>query len=164
MSSAIINALLRSIKMSTFNIQINGLDEMKTAMKEAPDKVEPIIQRAVVTATDVLAKNTVRPNVPYRTGYLIQTFRRDVQRLMSRWFPTAAYAPFVEFGTPARVIVPINKKALFWPGASHPVKKVNHPGTKANPFMEAVRDQSIGEINQVFEQAGTAITKAISGK
>jgi hypothetical protein len=33
------------------------------------------------------------------------------------------------------VIVPTNKKALFWKGASHPVKKVNHPGTKAQPFL-----------------------------
>lgn len=31
---------------------------------------------------------------------------------------------------PAREIVPVNKQALFWEGADHPVKKVNWPGTE----------------------------------
>lgn len=26
-------------------------------------------------------------------------------------------------------------QALFWPGASHPVRMVNHPGYKGNPFI-----------------------------
>lgn len=52
------------------------------------------------------------------------------------------YAMAVWKGTPARVIVPVNKKALFWPGAAHPVKRVNHPGTRANPFVEAAWSRS----------------------
>ena len=31
--------------------------------------------------------------------------------------------------------IPKDKKALYWPGAAHPVRKVNHPGSKANDFM-----------------------------
>lgn len=44
-----------------------------------------------------------------------------------------------EGGTiPPHVIRPRNAKALFWPGARHPVKKVNHPGgfIKATKFLE----------------------------
>lgn len=41
------------------------------------------------------------------------------------------YAPIIEDGSRPHVILPRNKKALFWVGARHPVKKVNHPGTRA---------------------------------
>jgi hypothetical protein len=45
------------------------------------------------------------------------------------------YALFVEQGTEPHVIYPRFKKALFWPGADHPVRMVNHPGTKPYPFL-----------------------------
>lgn len=40
------------------------------------------------------------------------------------------YAAIHQFGgsTGPRKIVAKNKKALYWPGARHPVKSVNHPG------------------------------------
>lgn len=49
------------------------------------------------------------------------------------------YAAAHQFGatTSPHVIKPKFKKALSWPGAKHPVKSVNHPGSKisARPFM-----------------------------
>ena len=49
------------------------------------------------------------------------------------------YAAIHQFGgkTPPRTIRPVTKKALFWPGARHPVAKVEHPGSKvpARPFL-----------------------------
>ena len=46
------------------------------------------------------------------------------------------YGAFLEEGTPPHIIRPKNKKALYWKGAAHPVKQVNHPGTKAYPILE----------------------------
>jgi len=45
------------------------------------------------------------------------------------------YAAVHQFGgkTKARVIRPSGKKALFWPGAAHPVKAVKHPGSVIPP-------------------------------
>ncbi len=45
------------------------------------------------------------------------------------------YAKILHDGgkTPAHVIEPKNKQALFWPGAKHPVKRVNHPGSTIAP-------------------------------
>lgn len=45
------------------------------------------------------------------------------------------YAAIHQLGgvTPAHIIKPKNKKALFWPGAAHPVKQVKHPGSKVPP-------------------------------
>ena len=49
------------------------------------------------------------------------------------------YAAIHQFGgrTPARTIRPKRKKALYWPGARHPVKQVRHPGSTvpARPFL-----------------------------
>lgn len=46
-----------------------------------------------------------------------------------------SYAIFVHEGTKPHTIVPINKRVLFWTGASHPVKRVRHPGTRPRPFL-----------------------------
>lgn len=59
------------------------------------------------------------------------------------------YAAIHQFGgkTAARTIKPVNKKALYWLGAGHPVKSVNHPGSKipARPFL-VVQDEDWTEI------------------
>lgn len=46
------------------------------------------------------------------------------------------YGEYLEDGTPPHVIRPKNKKALYWKGATHPVKQVNHPGTKGFNTIE----------------------------
>ena len=40
-------------------------------------------------------------------------------------------AAILEHGSRPHVIEPRDKKALFWPGAAHPVRRVQHPGTPA---------------------------------
>lgn len=40
------------------------------------------------------------------------------------------YMKFIELNTRPHIIEPRNKKALAWPGAANPYKKVKHPGTK----------------------------------
>ena len=51
-----------------------------------------------------------------------------------------AYAAIHQFGgrTPPRTIRPRRKKALFFPGARHPVAKIEHPGSDipARPFLD----------------------------
>lgn len=39
-------------------------------------------------------------------------------------------------GSKAFMIYPKNKKALFWPGARHPVKSVMHPAQAPRPFLK----------------------------
>lgn len=45
------------------------------------------------------------------------------------------YAAAVEEGSSAHVIEAKDAGALFWPGAAHPVGKVQHPGTSPYPYM-----------------------------
>jgi hypothetical protein len=45
------------------------------------------------------------------------------------------YSVDVELGTAPHVINAKPGSALYWPGADHPVKRVNHPGTKPYPYL-----------------------------
>lgn len=45
------------------------------------------------------------------------------------------YTTDVELGTAPHVINAKPGGALYWPGADHPVKRVNHPGTRPYPFL-----------------------------
>jgi hypothetical protein len=147
-----------------FQVQITGLNALVAKLREAPSIAAPILQRALSASQAILAKHTVKGVVPWRTGFLVQSFRAELTTGMLKWFPTANYAPFVEFGTPPHVIVPKNAKALYWPGAQHPVRKVNHPGTKPNQFMERIVSESQGEIDAQFGSALQAITAAIAAQ
>lgn len=77
-----------------------------------------------------------RQYVPKRTGRLAESLRAEVQRKVLRVGSLDVnYATDVEMGTAPHVILPRNKKALSWPGADHPVARVNHPGTRAQPYL-----------------------------
>lgn len=41
-------------------------------------------------------------------------------------------------GTKPHPIVARKKRALYWAGANHPVKRVNHPGTKAQHYSDKI--------------------------
>lgn len=145
-----------------FTVQIAGLDELVAKLKQAPDIAAPILQRALSASSAVLAKYTTKGVVPWKTGFLVQSFRAEMSPGMLRWFPTASYAPYVEFGTAPHVILPKDKKALYWPGAAHPVSKVNHPGTKPNQFLERIIAVSQSEIDSTFLIALDTITKQLA--
>ena len=150
--------------MADFQVQIVGLDALVANLREAPQIAAPILQRALSAAQAILAKYTTKGNVPWRTGFLTQSFRAELTTGLLRWFPTASYAPYVEFGTKAHVILPKDKQALYWPGASNPVRSVNHPGTKPNPFMERIIAASQPEIDAMFGVALSQITAAIAAQ
>lgn len=76
---------------------------------------------------------------PKRSGQLNRS-----RQLRSRITPTgfavdvqytAPQATFTNDGTRPHIILPRRKKALYWPGAAHPVRRVNHPGTKATKWF-----------------------------
>lgn len=56
------------------------------------------------------------------------------------------HALYQEQGTAPHVIRPVNAKALYWPGAAHPVAKVNHPGNPGVHFLERALEEVIREI------------------
>ena len=77
-----------------------------------------------------------RDYVPKRTSRLHDSLRAEVSNKVLRVGSLDCnYSTGVELGTAPHVIVPRNKKALYWPGAAHPVARVNHPGTAPMPYL-----------------------------
>lgn len=72
---------------------------------------------------------------PEKTGEYKRSFKIERTRVRGKAAVEvrndAPHALVVEFGSRPHVIEPRDKQALSWPGARHPVKKVNHPGTPA---------------------------------
>lgn len=86
---------------------------------------------------------------PKRTGDLAESVEHHVEDgnliVSATGSDEQSYAYYVEMGTRPHVIRPNGKQALFWAGAAHPVKKVNHPGTKPEPFLRPALFQERGE-------------------
>lgn len=85
--------------------------------------------------------DTSRASVPVRTGNLrdslnVHTSKSGDTVSLELW--GAPYGQYVITGTAPHDIFPVVKQALFWPGATHPVTHVSHPGTKANDFRQAI--------------------------
>lgn len=74
-----------------------------------------------------------------KTGEYGRSFRKERTRVRGnatvQVVNDADHAAILEHGSRPHVIEARNAQALFWPGARHPVKKVNHPGTPAFHIM-----------------------------
>lgn len=82
-----------------------------------------------------------------RSSHARQTLHSGVEVKGERHFVLflahgVKYGKHLEEGTPPHVIEPKNGKALYWNGARHPVRKVNHPGTKGDPLLERTIEQN----------------------
>jgi hypothetical protein len=107
---------------------INLAEEVEARSKKAaPVKTGNLLREIVSWVSGGGTKATVTSQAPY-----------------SLWVHegTGLFGPF------KRRIVPTTKKALFWPGASHPVRST--AGMRGNPFFT----RALGQINPqgVFEQ------------
>ena len=93
-------------------------------------------------------------------GYLL---RPGSKKMTAEVGTIVEYAAIHEYGgvTRAHTILPKNKKALFWPGARHPVKLVQHPGSKMpeRPFVEPGVKESIPKIERLLESVGYILQK-----
>jgi len=65
----------------------------------------------------------------------------------------ARYTRWVNDGTNPHWIYPVNKKALYWPDADHPVKYVYHPGTSGQHFIEDSISDVEGRLDGYFLKA-----------
>lgn len=139
--------------MANFNIEFEGMDKLIRQFNEAPAKVEPILQRAIVGTQFILQKHNLKDNpTPWKTGFLLQSFKFQVGKLFARYYPTAHYALAVHEGhsqTPGRYVPAIGKRLVA-------------DNVKGNPFMPKILDKSQDEINELFQEAVEVIAEEIT--
>jgi len=112
------------------------ISKLAEALRMTAKRSEVTTQQVMVeSANFLLTEMEIR--VPVKTGELRESLGVRVEPNRVIVGPTAKHAPYVEFGTRAHEIRAKNKKALAFKvgGNMVVVQKVNHPGTKARPFV-----------------------------
>ena len=129
--------------------------EVANLSSKSEDKVKDVLKNSAFKI-ESKAKKNINSNKSVKTGHLIRSVSTDVKGLEATIHTSnLKYAPMVEFGTKAHIIRPKSKKALYWKGASRPVKQVSHPGSKAKPYLipafEDEKDNFINDLKEAIE-------------
>lgn len=118
--------------------------------------------------------------VPARTANLRRSIHVEGQtdaggRVSAQVGTNVSYGPYVEFGTgifgtgPGAsrkpiIIVPKFKRALFWPGAAHPVMRVVIQGMKPRPYLRPAFDEKKDEaLNTIADVARRLVVGGVRG-
>lgn len=145
------------IEIRELRINTTKLDRAERELLSGKILFDLVEQNAGVLVERAKAK------APKRTGYMANTIDHETKRIPggaeATVGPHTDYAIFVEFGTRPHVILPVNKKALYWKGARHPVKSVHHPGTQPHPFLRPALEEQW----QPFVDSITAAIKRLMG-
>lgn len=94
------------------------------------------------------------------TGRLMRSVYADVDGTAAVIGTGDVRAPWHQFGTRPYTIVPKTKRALSWPGAAHPVARVNHPGLPARPFLGI----SAEDRQMIVDVAADAVERAAQSR
>ena len=114
--------------LGTFAVKVEN-------MAHNQDKIQRAVNKSALSI-EQQAKSNLTANGSVKTGHLRRHTVAQIGRLEATIHTSnIKYAPWVEKGTGAHTIRPKRKKALYWQGASHPVKSVRHPGSAAKPFL-----------------------------
>lgn len=143
--------------MARVVLTIEGLDEFRQDVSNAGSKLRSNVRWAMVQSVNIV-KNSAQQLAPYKTGTLRRSIYTDVQQsgfrgVIAQDSAIASYGAHIEYGTKAHTISAINKKALFWKGAMHPVRSVRHPGFRGKPYMLPALEQNVNLIKDYFSEA-----------
>lgn len=138
--------------MLTFNVALDQRQVEALMRRFAPAELKRR-QRAAMTESVQLGVRRVVSRTPKRTGGLAASIGGTVESESRGVIQTGiSYGPFVEGDTRPHIITPKSAKALFWPGAAHPVKQVQHPGTKGRHMFEETAEEMGQLMAAIFER------------
>ena len=144
--------------MLQVNVKITGLDKLIKNFKQAPRIIDKEIDNALNKSINLIERNVKKRTPVGKSGFLRASIGgasgwRWVRGWTASIGTSLKYAIYVHDRTRPHIILPKQKQALSWKGAKHPVKSVQHPGTKAQPFMSKGVAASLSGIRKIFEQA-----------
>lgn len=148
------------------DVNLKGLTELQTFLDQLPAKMEANIMRSALRAGANVVKQEAINNVPVKTGTLkdgLKVSTRSRRGLVTASVKAtgkhAYLARWIEYGTAAHFIAPKNAKSLFFAGLFS--DGVNHPGSRAKPFMRPALDtKALQALQAVGEQIKRRLTKA----
>ena len=140
-------------------VDVNDLNEFSVKIlklsQEAEENVKKVVKKSAFKIQKEAMSNLTK-NKSVATGHLRRAVSTDIKSLEATVHTSnVKYAIMVEKGTKAHLIKPKNKKMLYWKGASHPVRIVRHPGSRAKPFLEPAfekeKDQFLEKLKEVIK-------------
>lgn len=142
---------------SSIRIQFKGLPQLRRRL-DALDDLGPFMRDLALDAVSEQKKLA-----PVKTGNLRRTIH--VGRITARSAETVAsanYARFVEFGTRPHEIRPRKARVLAFKVGSRKVfaRRVQHPGTRAQPFMIPGAERAIAGAKGLRERIYAAWNNA----
>ena len=144
-------------------VEVKGLPELNARLIAIANGSDEAMRKGCMT-TMLRVEREAKQLVPTKTGNLKTSIHAGA--LSDGAYCSAGggnglkdvrYAAWVELGTPPHEIRPLNKKALFWKGAAHPVMVVHHPGTKPHPYFVPAVEIAMGFAEQDMKNAVDAL-------
>ena len=140
-------------------VNVNDLNEFSVKILKLSQEAEENVKKVVKNSAFKIQKEAISnltKNKSVATGHLRRAVSTDIKSLEATVHTSnVKYAIMVEKGTKAHLIKPKNKKMLYWKGASHPVRIVRHPGSRAKPFLEPAfekeKDQFLEKLKEVIK-------------
>lgn len=135
-------------------IKVEGLDKIESAIRKNPKVVFEELSKGIETGVNFI-RPIMRQKAPHKSGEMSKNIYARAVGLKGEVGPNlniTPYAWYVHKGTDPHIIRPNKKKALYWPGAKHPVKKVKHPGSRPQPFVDQTFKEVQVPVQGIFQQ------------
>lgn len=149
--------------MANISIKLKNADRIMKAMKEAPMNASKGIQVAVaktVLTVEREAKRLAPVNKGTGGGNLRQSIRSSSNGMSGSVEVGVKYAVPVHEGTRPHTIIAKKAKVLANTRTGQFFgKRVNHPGTRAQPFLREAVENNADKINNYFSEAVKGIIK-----
>lgn len=117
----------------SISVKVDFNDQYKKLMGSDFEKMlDKSLTRSIVEAETICIREA-----PVKTGTLRRSIGHSHPCFLRVDLTGVKYWRYVQFGTAPHIITPRGNGLLVWKDDSgtHAAKKVNHPGTKANPFI-----------------------------
>ena len=147
-------------------IEIPGLNAMVNAFNKAQVEMPNYLKNAMSNSVSKV-RTDAQSTVPVRTGMLKKSIQQTVQDspLIGKVIVGQPYGKYIEYGTKPHTIVPKNASVLAFPigGSMVFATSVNHPGTKAKPFMTPAIEKNRTYIMDQFNRAMQSVVNILKG-
>lgn len=101
-----------------------------------------------MTKLGLEAERTAKKEAPVDTGTLRRSIGMQKPKPDTVNITGAEHWVYAQYGTSAHDIE--GNPWLYWDGADHPVHKVHHPGTTANPFVTRTANYISTKMDSIF--------------
>lgn len=124
--------------MANITVDTSQLNAFVVEIDKAGSSFEKGVKQTVSKSAMQIKRSAMQnltKNKSVKTGNLRRSINENIRPYEAEIKANTKYALGVEEGTKPHIIKPKRGKFLYWKGAPHPVKLVNHPGGKSKPYL-----------------------------